>query len=251
MMADSIQPGNIWKARSLNSGFVEAQLLAELHHNSTSSHLNQLAFSENVWESWVWNSREALHLNNSKWKSWKILPIQVIPQHKINFHLLQAYRDLINGWHQWNQLPQLAASIQHADTGGSFLLLSAMGRLEQAQVKQDSLTSQKNKFLQSISLRQLRLHQNLVALLEDIHPLLVSAMELTDSDQETLDKLSTTLKDINWHNKELSALTGNLQDKPSLIKRILLPHMEINRLLGTVCNYHSVFLKSLLPLSYS
>ncbi len=241
-----IEPGTIWEAKPLTPEFLEHQWAGTLLHTSANLNLSELAFSRNDMEAWEWNAREVLHLNRNSSGLVGAVRAWSIPQNKINFHLIHAYQKLISGWRQWGQLPSVkVASTSLSESKFSFLLLSALGRLEQAQMKQDSLTSRK-QILQSVSLRQLRFYQHMTAILLDLSPVVKSAPAMLDSSDLEISELLSLQTDIFWHAQELTRVVGTLEQTPNLIKRILKPRIEINRLLGTVCQYHATYLKLLI-----
>ena len=245
MRAVIIEPGTIWEAKPLTPEFLEDQWVGTLLHTSANLNLSKLAFSENDLQAWEWNAREVLDLNRSRGKIIKTLITWSIPQNKINFHLIHAFQKLISGWQQWVQLQtNLVSSNNLSESKLSFLILSALGRLEQAQLKQDSLTTKK-QILQSVSLRQHRFYQHITAILLDLDPVVKSATALSDCSDSDMRRILSLQNDLCWHAGELTRLVGTLEHTPDLIKRILKPRIEINRLLGTVCQYHASCFKLL------
>jgi len=246
MRTDVIEPGTIWEATPLTPDFLEHQWAGTLLHTSANLNLSELAFSKGDLEAWEWNAREVLHLNGHRKGILNSIRSISVPQNKINFHLIHAYQKLISGWRQWGQLPSIkVASAGLSESKFSFLLLSALGRLEQAQIKQDSLTAKK-QILQSVSLRQHRFYQQMTAILTDLLPMVKTAPEVLESSNLEMTQLLSLQADIIWHAQELTRLVGTLEHTPDLLKRILKPRIEINRLLGTVCRYHSAYLKLLI-----
>jgi hypothetical protein len=209
----------------------------------------EAVFSSSTWEDWQWNAEEALHLNQKLVNAPKFWRHLFLPQDKINVHLFRAHQELITAWHQWAALPQVKNSpLLRESENLSFLTLSAMGRIDQAKVRYESLVGQK-KMLQVFSLRQHRFYQNLVAIYLDLESLLQLAGLMGQSIAPDNEDLTSWQSDIMWHAKELQRLVGPMSYKPQLPKRFSAPRIEINRLLGTVCLYQKKFLHTLFQLS--
>lgn len=247
MKAGSITPGSIVKAGPLTPEFLLGQWSSEMVHSSASLNLHQLAFSAADWASWEWNAREAIHLNSKGGTLYAGLRLLHITQSRINFHLLHAYRNLISGWRQCEKLNHYTDLAGEAGASGtSFLLVSALGRLEQAEVKNSSMQNQKHKVMQAASVRQLRYFQQLTALLVDLNPLIAAEDLVTGLPAEAAARLAQTRGDILWHVKELLRLLGPLENQPGLIQRLRIPRVAANRLLGNACLYHALHLKTML-----
>ena len=248
MKGEIIQPGQAWEARPLSADFLIQQWEAVMHHQSARPALTKLAFTNADWEDWEWNAKEALFLNEKLQSLPTFLRRWVLPQDPINFHLLHASQKLVMSWRQWAELPGIKNSNLLRDrVNVSFLLLSAMGRIDHARTKYDSLIAS-GKMLQNISLRQHRFYQQLTALYLDLNPIVSLARENAISTEGESSPLASLEKDILWHAKELLRLVGQPDYRPDLVARARVPGVEINRLLGTVCLFHAQFLKSLIRL---
>lgn len=243
-----IQPGLIWKCNALSPEFFIDRWESEIHTYSPGHDMVDIAFSASIWDDWKWNAGEALHLNRKWQASPKVFRHLFLPQNMINLYLLRAHRELITSWRQWAGLPKVhGLPILHETHNPTFLTLSAMGRIDQAKLKHESLV-EKKKSLQVFSLRQQRFYQNLTAIYLDLSPLIKIAVQYGESVDPDNPDLSGLEEDIDWHVKELQRLVGPVNYRPELASRVRSPRIEINRLLGMLCLYHLRFLRTIIKL---
>ncbi len=247
MRTDSYRKAEVAGPRPLSPALLESQWAEELYHCTTDFDVREVAFHEKDWIDWEWNAKEALHLNSQYARFPAFLGKWLRPQTRINFHLLLAFQKMLSCWRQWEKIyhdDQSATGYERSST--PFLLLSAIGRLDQANVKQDSLNSQRIKFLQAPTLRQQRFYQYLSAMLSDLTPVVKTAWTSSQEHENNPDQLLTIREALDWHAKELRLHVKLLDHRASLLERIRCPYTEINRLLGTACTYHAKFLRTLL-----
>jgi hypothetical protein len=239
-----IQPGQVWPAKVPTAGDFTNQWEQELYYRSKSLQFTHLVFPESDWNEWEWHGNMVLELNDK----WPTAPAWfrnvIVPQDKINDHLIHGYQKLVAGWLQWENF-SLSKSIHWhpAKEQRALLLLSAKARLADASVKTNSLIHKKKAF-QCISLRQYRLYQHLAALLNDLEPLIDGIILHAHEHIQDNHEFYASMENIMWHAREALSLVGRLDYTPELKERLKTHRVKINRMLGIACLYHAAFLKA-------